>query len=652
MSKRLIILMIFVAVSLAIIAGERNCSYLADPEFRDISNNGIEVYKNSGVFELKFTSCDSISYYVMWPQGADTLPVRSDSLGIFRIQVNPSVLNYGEYWVEVLNASKEKEINFSFRVNQDINFYLTILNVLLGLVFFMMGLRFSSKGLSHISGYRLKEILWNLSDSPLKGSLAGIILTVMLQSSTVFSVMITSFVSDKLIGIVGAIAMLAGSAIGTSIVVQIIAFDISFFSLIMIIGGFFLYDRIKRAKNIGSIMMGFGLIFLAIKLMAGAILPIQDTAVFQNIIIFLQNNPILLFIITSLFTFSVHSSAVTIALVMGLSITGQIPYQGAIIMIAAANLGTTFTATMASVKGNRQSKYVAIVNAAMKLIVSILFLIVFFNIEGQFPFMGTDARGIANMHLAFNVFFAAMIIILIPLIRYFGEKIKKRETPILNRHMIDESMNKTPTLALGHIYNEIIRTAGTAYDMYDKSFEVFKTNNVQMLKQLVERDNEIDRSEKEITLFLVNLSEEELPSKVSSRIKSMLFIIDEIEHIGDIVSKNLMVSARKKIENNYYFSDEGFDDIKMMYSEVRETLSKAIGLMTMYDANETEIVLARRKGVLDILNKLHIKHLKRMEKAIKESIETSTLHLDILNDYERINFHSYKMCTYIKEMQK
>lgn len=652
MDKRLLLLLILLS-SFIILNGENGqCSYLRDPEYTDISNNGIEVYQSGDEFELKFISSDSIAYYVMWPDGSDTVTVMRDSLAIFRIPVNPSAMENGEYWVEVLNREMEKEINFSFTVKEDINLYITILNVLLGLVLFMLGLRYSSKGLSHISGYRLKEILWNLSDSPFKGSLAGIILTVMLQSSTVFSVMITSFVSDKLIGIVGAIAMLAGSAIGTSIVVQIIAFDISFFSLIMIITGFFIYDRVKRARNIGSIMMGFGLIFFAIKLMAGAILPIQDTAVFQNIILFLQHNPILLFVLTSLFTFSVHSSAVTIALVMGLSITGQIPYQGAIIMIAAANLGTTFTATMASIKGNREARYVAAVNAAMKLIVGILFLIIFFNIEGRFPFLGTDARGIANMHLMFNVLFAIAIIALIPLIKYIGKRIQRPDAPLLNRHMIDESMNKTPTLALGHIYNEIIRTARIAYDMYDKSFEVFKTNNDQMLKNLVERDNEIDRNEKEITLFLVNLSEEELPSKVSPTIKSMLFIVDEIEHIGDIVSKNLMVSAKKKIDNNYYFSEEGFDDIKLMYSEVRETLSKTIGLMTMYDSNEAVIVMERRKGVLDILNELHIKHLERMGKAVKESIETSTLHLDILNDYERINFHSYKMCTYIKEMQK
>ena len=126
-------------------------------------------------------------------------------------------------------------------------------------------------------------------------------------------------------------------------------------------------------------------------------------------------------------------------------------------------------------------------------------------------------------------------------------------------------------------------------------------------------------------------------------------IVDEIEHIGDVVSKNLMIIAEKKIENNYYFSEQGFKDIKMMYEEVKKTFNRTIGLMTMFDEDEAESILKRRKQILNVLNELHIKHLVRMQKSVKESIETSTLHLDILNDYERINFHSCKIGYYLAE---
>ncbi len=643
-----ILLFLFV-IGMLIPIFSNECYFLRDPENKDISNNNICIYSNSRNIDLKYLSSDTVTYYIMWPSGEDTIPVKPDSLNIFRIIIKPHELNIGKYWIEVLNNKQKKKLNFSFSINNPINYYLVILNLLLGLVFFMIGLKFSSKGLTHLSGYRLKEILWNLSDSTLKGTLAGIILTVMLQSSTVFSVMITSFVSDKLIGITGAIAMLAGAAIGTSIIVQIIAFDISFFSIIMIIVGFYIYDRIKRFKEFGSIILGFGLIFLAIKMMSGAVMPVRDTIEFQNVILFLQNNPIWLFIITALFTFSVHSSAVTVALIMGLFATGQIHYEGVIIMIAAANLGTTFTATMASMKGSNKAKYVSIVNALMKLIVGIAFLVIALKLKGSLTFFTEDVRGIANMHMILNVFFAFTMIGFLPLIKFVGWKIKSHKKVIFDIEMMNKSMTKTPNIALGHIYNEVIKMARIAYSMYDKSFDVLKGNDSALLKKLVKKDDRIDKLEKEITMFLVNLSEEELSKDISTKIRLLLFIVDEIEHIGDIVSKNLMVIADKKIENNYYFSAQGFKDIKIMYEEVKKTFNRTIGLMTMFDDDEAEAILKRRKQLLSTLNELHIKHLVRMQKSVKESIETSALHLDILNDYERINFHSYKICCYLVE---
>ncbi|MFO8061530.1 MAG: Na/Pi cotransporter family protein [bacterium] len=646
--KRTLILLILIS-TVIIIHG--SAQYLRDPENRDISNNNAVFNVNRQDAELKYISPDSITYYILRP-GGDTVENRRDSLGIYRIEVHPSGLGEGEYWIEVLGSEKQKELDFEFTVKSSVNIAELILKVLLGLVFFMMGLQFSSKGLSRISGYRMKEILWNLSDSPIKGGLAGIVLTMMLQSSTAFSVMITSFVSDGLIGVVGAVSLLAGSAIGTSVIVQIIAFNISVFSIILIITGFAVYDRVKKYRDLGTVIMGFGLIFFAIQTMSGAMMPVRDTVFFSSVIDFLQNNLILLFVLTSIFTFSVHSSAVVIALVMGLSATGKIPFSGAVVMIAAANLGTTFTATMASFRGNRQAKYVTIINAVMKLAVGIVFVAIMFSLESVFTGIAQTSRGIANLHLIFNISFALIVLMLMPLIAYIGRKIKEGEQTIVDRTLIGESMNTTPTLAMGHIFNEIVKMAEIAHRMVDRSFDVFKTNDNNLRKELIALDDEIDQYEKEITLLLVKLSEEELTSGWSAKIKSMLFIVDEIEHIGDIVSKNLMVSAKKKIENNYFFSDEGFSDIKLMYSEVLETVRNVLSLMTIFNEEEAEQLLKRREKVLATLNRLHAKHLGRMQKDIKESIETSTLHLDILSDYERINFHSYKICFYIIEKEK
>ena len=418
-----IIFLVILALSAVLYAEAQECTYLTDPEMKDISNNNANIMSTEKSFELKFRSSSPYAYYVLFPSGKDTVKLQTDSLGIFRIKLSPPNMKPGNYFIEVLDCGMNKRLNFQFTIKKPVNYYDVLLKVLLGLIFFMMGLKFASRGLSRISGYRMKELLWNMSESPIKGIAAGFILTIMLQSSTVFSVMVTSFVSDGLIGIIGAVAMMAGSAIGTSMVVQIIAFNISFFAILMIITGFLLYDRVKKLKYTGQVLLGFGLVFFAIQTMAGAMIPVQDTEMFQSAIMFLRNNLALLFILTTLFTFSVHSSAVIIAIVMSFVLTGFLPFRASIIMIAAANVGTTLTATLATFRGNSKARYAALMNFTFKLIAAGIFIALAMFFAPRLSPVFNNPRGIANLHLIMNIGFAILIISMIPLIRYFSRYI-------------------------------------------------------------------------------------------------------------------------------------------------------------------------------------------------------------------------------------
>lgn len=648
--KKIVLLVIAAAVMLAVSAQE--CRYLKDPEMKDISNNEATVTTDSHSLILKYKSSSPHTFYTVYPGATDTLRNEPDSLGIFRIEFNPSTMKTGNYFVEVLDCNKDSRLNFTFSVRAPVNYYDVILRVLLGLIFFMLGLKFASKGLSRISGYRMKELLWTMSDSPLKGIAAGFILTLMLQSSTVFSVMVTSFVSDGLIGIIGAVAMMAGSAIGTSMVVQIIAFNISFFAILMIITGFIMYDRLKKYKYLGQAILGFGFVFFAIQTMAGAITPVHDTEAFQNVILFLKGNLPLLFLLTTLFTFSVHSSAVIIAIIMSFVITGVLPFRAAIVMIAAANVGTTLTATLATMRGDSKARYAALANVLFKLITAGVFITLAIIFSSKLDPVFNNARGIANLHLIMNIGFAILIISSIPLIRYFSRFVGNSEMTLVSKRILSESITKTPDLALGHIMRELTKMAEIANEMLSESFMVFKKNDPIRMADILKKDDTVDQYEKEITYFLVSLSEEEIPQPMSSKIRMLLFIVDEIEHIGDTVSKNLMLSAKKKMDENYYFSEEGFDDLKLMHSEVLKTFTMVLALFSVFEKEQADIIVGRRESILTLLDSLHKKHLARLQDERKESLETSTLHLDILNDYERINFYAYRICVSLMELNE
>ncbi|MDD3804019.1 MAG: Na/Pi cotransporter family protein [bacterium] len=644
MSKRLalVAILIFAATLFA-----QDYAFLKDPESNDISNNFAVKGRRDKSFSLKFISPDDTSYFVFWGSGRDTIPIVRDSSSIARIAIEPKALPLGEHHIEVLSKFKKEVLDFTIKIEESPLVYMVILEMLFGLVLFMLGLKFSSKGISRLSGYRLKEILWNLTGSNLKGFLSGIVLTLMMQSSTLFSVMVISFVSDGLISIAGAVYMFAGSAIGTSLIVQLIAFDISFFSLIMIIVGFYIDEKSKKMKYIGMSIMGFGFIFFAIQLMANTMLPLENTKIFSEAIRIMNQNLPLLFVVTAFFTFLVHSSAVIVALVIGLYMSGILDYRAIIVMVAASNLGTSFTSAFAGIKGDEKARYLTSINISSRIVASGIFI--FFMIKYQ-PILSEEilsARGIANSHLMYNLLFAVIIIVMLPLISYFSRFLKKSKISSDGERMLRENIVQNPAVALSKGLRDIISMLELAGNMIDKSFIALKTNDSVLSNETIMEDNAIDEYEKNVTMFLVSIYKEEASEQVSKKTQDMLYIADEIEHIGDVVSKNIMTSVKKRMDNNYYFSEEGFRDLKMFHSEVMKTYEMTLSALTLYDEKTANEVLKRRDYMLSLLSDLHNNHLKRLKDGMKESIETSTLHLDLLNDYERINFHLYKIAYHI-----
>jgi len=643
--KSFFILLIF--FFFIIFLSSKQIDFLKDPEGKDISNNRSILKNNLKSFEFKFVSPEDTAYSIIWGKGDDTILILPDSLKIFRVSINPSKLEPGWYHIEILNKSKEKKLDFNFKVENSFSIFETFLKLFFGLILFMLGLKFSSKGISRISGYRLKELLWNLSGSNIKGFLSGIILTLMMQSSTLFSIMVMSFVSDGLISIPGAIYMFAGSAIGTSIIVQIISFNISFFSFLMIILGFYLNDKSRKLKYVGLVIMGFGFIFFAIQYMASTIDPIKNSQVFINFLSLLETNLWILFIVFALLTFLVHSSAVTIAFAISLFTTGIVGFKTAVVMVSAANLGTSLTPFFAALKSGNKAKYLNNINILSRVLTSIVFIILMFEIERLTGYGLKNGRDIANLHLYYNIMFSIVIIFILPLINYFSKFLKLEKLTKHQEKIIKENIVQNPTLALGKAQRDIIKMFEVVGKMLENSIEILRTNDTKLLSETIELDNIVDNFEKEISLFLVSIYEEDLSETISKKTKDLLFIVDEIEHIGDIVSKNLMISLKKKINENYYFSDEGIDEIKELFNEVFKTYTLTLESFTLFDKNIASLVLKRRESVLNKLTELQNRHLNRLKEGHKESIETSTLHLDILNDYERINFHLYKIATNI-----
>jgi len=422
-----------------------------------------------------------------------------------------------------------------------------------GLSLFLFGLRLGGEHLQSIAGNRLRYIISRLISNRFKGIAAGALSTVTLQSSSATTVMLVSFASVGLITLMQTLSIILGADIGTTVTVQLIAFRISDYALLIITIGFLLtlLNKESRSYRVGGVILAFGLIFFGMKVMSDSVAPLRFYPGVTRLLLSVGENPLLGILLATIFTAIVQSSAATLGLVLSLSFQGLIDLESAIPLVLGANVGTCATALLASLGSNMDGKRVAWGHTVFKIIGVILF----------YPFIGVVAdlishtsgnvsRQIANMHTFFNV---GMAILFVPFVRPYGHFIFKllpqRELPSKEfaPKYLDRRLLETPDLALGQATREILRMADIVFGMVKDTMTVFKQNDEQLRRQLVKEDDKVDLLEESLTPYLTKLSQKELTDEQVEKEVALLFITSELEQAGDLVSKNLMTYAGKKI---------------------------------------------------------------------------------------------------------
>ncbi|MCK4272093.1 Na/Pi cotransporter family protein, partial [bacterium] len=530
--------------------------------------------------------------------------------------------------------------------------YFTIISfftLLGGLSLFLFGLRLGGEHLQSIAKNRLRYIIGRLISNRFKGVGVGALSTVTLQSSSATTVMLVSFAGIGLITLLQSLSIILGAGIGTTVTVQLIAFRISDYALLILTIGFLLtlLNKESRGYRVGGVILAFGLIFFGMKVMSDSVAPLRYYPHITDAILKVGENPLLGILLATIFTAIVQSSAATLGLVLSLSFQGLMNLESAIPLVLGANVGTCATALLASLGSNVAGKRVAWGHTLFKIVGVILF----------YPFIGPVAdliartsgeipRQIANVHAFFNV---GMAILFVPFIRPYGAVISallpKKELPAREfaPKYLEETLLETPDLALGQSTREILRMADIVFEMVKKTMNVYKDNDEQLRRDLVKKDNRVDLLEERITHYLTKLSQKELTSEQVEKEIALLFITSELEQIGDLVSKNLMVYAERKIAQPFYFSDEGFGEITQFHSEVVTTLQMAINAFAAWDNNLSQKTIERRKRLSLEQNRLHRAHIDRLHQGLKESLDTTTVHMDLIGDLHQINLHASKI---------
>jgi len=519
---------------------------------------------------------------------------------------------------------------------------MVIISLFGGMLLLLYGIKLLNDGLQNAAGSKIRSLLRSLTSNRFAAVGGGAFITGLIQSSSATSVMLVGFVSAGLMSFRQTLAVILGADIGATLTVQLIAFHVYDYAVLLVgIGlSLTLFSRHLLFKNIGQGVLGFGFVFLSLKIMVDAMTPLQNNDLFRQVFIALTDTPVIGIVLSAGVTALIHSSAATMGVALALATSGLIPLPAAIYIILGANIGTCATAFFASLRSPAEARRVAWGHLLFKVFGVLMFLPLL-GLFAQFAaFTAPDLpRQIANANTLFNVI---MAVVFLPFLGPFSKLImrlvpEKAEEKKFGPMYLDDHVLGTPALALGQATREALRASDIVREMLIDSVKVFQSDDPAFIANIKAKDNLIDLLDRHIRLYITRLSSSHLSESQSRRAMAVLEIARDLENIGDIVDRNIMPLAVKRINKGITFSQEGMNEIMSFHKRVIENFDTAISAFASHDRDLADRVLRNKEDLGMVERELIQAHLDRLRKGFRESIETSHIHLDLIGNLARIN---------------
>lgn len=520
-----------------------------------------------------------------------------------------------------------------------------IISLLAGVALLLWGVRMVRTGMTRAFGSALRNILGTYARNRLGAFGIGLIITSILQSSTATALLLSSFVSRGLISLSIALAAILGADIGTAVAAQILSLDVKWlWSPLIAVGvAIFLSSGGDKQRGFGRIAIGLGLMLLALLHIGMAAEPLRDSALFRSLLSGLGGEPALGFLIAVLMTWLAHSSLSIVLLIMSLAAASALPGPLALALVLGANVGGAI-APLAALSGSPAvARRVALGNLGMRATLALpAILLVALAAQWLTAITPDPGRLVVNFHIAFNMLVALIYLPLVDVVANLATRIlpdAPAPIDVSQPRYLDTNVVDTPSEALACAMRETLNLGDRVADMLRKSLIVFEKSDQRLLKEVERSDNAVDTLHEAIKHYLVKVSKGELTDEEGRRSVEILSFVTNLEHIGDIIDKNLMELAVKKIRNRYTFSVEGRDEIHELHARVMDNLRLAFNVFATRDVALARRLLAEKTAMRGAEIAAVDNHYARLRESRRESIETSSIHLDVIRDLKRINSH-------------
>jgi phosphate:Na+ symporter len=523
---------------------------------------------------------------------------------------------------------------------------LVLLDLMGGVALLLWGLHMVLSGVLRACGPDLRRLLGKALGNRFTAFGAGLGLTALLQSSTAAGLMTASLAAEGVVGLVPALAIMLGANVGTTLIVQVLSFDISAAAPILLIIGVvtFRAGGSSLTRAIGRIGIGLGLTLLALHVLLDTLAPAEQAPAVQALLQSITNDPVLCILIAAALTWAAHSSVTVVLLVMSLAYSGFVTPAAAIALILGANLGSAINPLIeGSHSDNPASRRLPIGNLVNR-VVGCALVVPFVNpiAEVFTRFEPNPSRMAADFHTVFNLVLALIFFLplggLASLLRRFLPD-RPQPTDLSTPLYLDESALASPSVALACAARETLHIGDIVESMLRKTMEALRTDNRELIAEICTMDDAVDKLDEAVKLYVTKVTRESLGERDAQRAMEIISFSINLEHVGDIIDKNLMELASKKIKRNLSFSKEGAAELAAFHQEVLDNLKLGISTFMTGDATVARRLITEKTNLRAAEFAAAESHLARLRDGRAESIESSSLHLDILRDLKRIHSH-------------
>lgn len=521
---------------------------------------------------------------------------------------------------------------------------LVLINLLGGVALLLWGLRMVSTGVMRAFGRELGVFLKFCLRNRFQSFFGGLTVTMLLQSSTATALLTASFAGRGLLPATAGIAIILGADVGTTLVAQILSFDLSFLAPVFLFVGFVRHATATntRAKNLGRIMLGLGMMLSALAMLATASEPIRDSPVSQYVLTSLSGEPVLVVLLAAVITIIAHSSLATVLFALSLSLTGHFPIDVAYAMVLGANIGGAVPPIMATLKAEKAARRAPLANLICRLIIVVATIPFIAVIEPQLAMLEpSPARQIVNLHTLVNLTCAIVFLPFVgPLGRLTERLLPEGDEVDENAPQplyLDKAALESPQLAMANAVRETLRMGDILEKMCRSLKLILGGANGQNFRQVRESHAVIKDFDGAIKGYLTKLGRESLDEQDEQRCTEILNFTTAIDHISNIVVMNMVELVETAQKNQVAISDEDIQDEFRLLDMVLVNLRMSFSVLMTADATAATKLIERKQTFRVAERKAVNEHLQRLRSDQMLDQEASAIHLSLLSDMRRIN---------------